>query len=251
MNEFREQIIKCRKDNNYKLVADKIITILKSIKNDPNISSIRWVFELLQNATDVRNENERISVKIIITDDKLEFQHNGKFFYIQHLLGLVQQVSSKNSKNLEGQTGKFGTGFIGTHWLSDIIDVKGVLYVKENDFRDFYISLDRTEQCSENLAKVIEKSIEIFLKIDERPDIFKPRENYLQNRKESDYDTCFIYYLTDEEKKKAARDGINDLINTVPSTLITMHKKIKQITIVDEQNELVIFQKLKMKIKMM
>ena len=237
MNEFREQIIKCIKDNNYKLVADKIITILKSIKNDPNISSIRWVFELLQNATDVRNENERISVKIIITDDKLEFQHNGKFFYIQHLLGLVQQVSSKNSKNLEGQTGKFGTGFIGTHCLSDIIDVKGVLYVKENDFRDFYISLDRTEQCSENLAKEIEKSIEIFLKIDERPDIFKPRENYLQNRKESDYDTCFIYYLTDEEKKKAARDGINDLINTVPSTLITMHKKIKQITIVDEQNE--------------
>ena len=34
-------------------------------------------------------------------------------------------------------------------------------------------------------------------------------------------------------KKKVAKDGISDLINTIPTTLITQHKKIKQIIIID------------------
>ena len=37
--EFKEGI----NSNNYKLTADKIITCLKTIKNDPNISSRRWI----------------------------------------------------------------------------------------------------------------------------------------------------------------------------------------------------------------
>jgi len=74
-------------------------------------------------ATDVKYENEKISVQIILNENQLEFKHNGEYFKINHILGLLQQVSSKDSQNLEGQTGKFGTGFIGTHLLSDVIDV--------------------------------------------------------------------------------------------------------------------------------
>ena len=84
--------------NNFKLIAHKIIDILKSNKNDLNISSKRLLHELFQNATDARFDNEKISIKIILSDDKLEFQHNGKYFYIENLLGLIQQVSSKNIK---------------------------------------------------------------------------------------------------------------------------------------------------------
>ena len=135
--EFNEGI----NSNNYKLTADKIITCLKTIKNDPNISSRRWIWELIQNATDVRNENEKISIQIILNEDKLEFKHNGKYFTVNNILGLLQQVSSKNSQNLEGQTGKFGTGLIGTHLLSDIINVKGILCKEENDYCEFMVSL--------------------------------------------------------------------------------------------------------------
>ena len=226
--EFKEGI----NSNNYKLTADKIITCLKTIKNDPNISSRRWIWELIQNATDVRNENEKISIQIILNEDKLEFKHNGKYFTVNNILGLLQQVSSKNSQNLEGQTGKFGTGLIGTHLLSDIITVQGILEKEKDKFCEFNIILDRSEKTPEKLVDNIQNSIEKFNNID-NPNEFKPRPNYKQNRKESDFDTSFIYNLSDDEKKKAAKDGISDLINTLPTTLITQHKKIKQIIIID------------------
>ena len=233
---FIETIRNFVKKNNSKLTADKIITTLKTIKNNPNISNKRWIWELMQNATDVKYKNEKISIKIILDNNKLEFMHNGQFFEIGNILGLLQQVSSKNSQNLEGQTGKFGTGFIGTHLLSDIIDVKGILKIDENDFREFKINLDRSENVSEILAKNIEKSIELFYNY-ESSDSFKLRENYLQNRKETDYDTTFTYYLKDEEKKQAAKEGLKDLENTLPITLITLHNKIKQVTIIDNLND--------------
>lgn len=232
-----KELDKIIEKNNYKLTADKIITILNNIKNNPNISSKRWIWELMQNATDVRCDNEKISIQIIREEDKLIFMHNGKYFTINNVLGLLQQVSSKNSLNLEGQTGKFGTGFIGTHLLSDIIDIKGILKVSDDDFREFQTTLDRSEKISEKLSEHIEKSIEKFKDI-EKSEYFKKRLNYLQNRKETDYDTSFTYYLQNEENKKTATEGLNDLINTMPTTLITQHNKIKQVTIIDKINNI-------------
>ena len=97
--------------------------------------------------------------------------------------------------------------------------------------------LDRRASDPEKLAEEIKKSIELLLHFEERPDIFTKIDNYLENRKETDYDTCFTYYLTDKENKKSARDGVNDLKNTLPTTLITQYKKIKQIIVVDETNK--------------
>ena len=237
-DNLNEEIMNNIKKNNYKLTADKIITTFSSIKNNPNISSKRWIWELMQNATDIRYDNEKISVQIIREEDKLIFMHNGRYFTTKNILGLLQQVSSKNSLNLEGQTGKFGTGFIGTHLLSDIIDIKGILHISDNNFREFQITLDRSQRSSEELSEYIKKSIEEFYHIKDRKDIFKKRPNYLQNRKETDYDTSFIYYLKNEDNKKAATEGLNDLINTMPTTLITQHKKIKQVTIIDKINNI-------------
>ena len=236
--KYLDNLNKIQEENSYKLIADKIITILKGIKNDQNISSRRWVWELMQNATDVKYEKEKISIEIILDKDKLEFKHNGKYFRLEDIFSLLMQVSSKNSQNSDGQTGKFGTGFIGTHLLSDIIDIKGIVLLNNNDFREFTLSLDRSERISENLAKNIKKSIEIFKKIDENQNNFKLKPNYLKNRKETDFDTSFTYHLTDEEKKESAINGIDDLINTLPISLITQNKKIKQVTIIDNLKQI-------------
>ena len=226
---FSENFNKIKEENNYKLIADKIITILKTIKNDPNISSRRWVWELMQNATDVKYEKEKISVMFILDQDKLVFKHNGKYFRVNDILSLLQQVSSKSSQNSEGQTGKFGTGFIGTHLLSDVIDIKGILKINDKDFREFELSLDRSEQIPEKLAKNVRKSMELFDNIEN----FKLKPDYLKNRKEIDFDTSFTYYLDDDEKKESAIKGLDDLINTMPISLITQNQKIKQVTIID------------------
>ena len=99
--------------NNYKLTADKILQLLSQIREDPSASAKRWVWELLQNAKDVPNRFGKVSVEIeLVSQDTLKFRHNGDCFSTKNITGLVQQVSSKDSQNLEGQTGKFGTGFI-------------------------------------------------------------------------------------------------------------------------------------------
>ena len=157
IDDLLKMIDEIIKKNNSKLTSDKIITILNNIKNNPKICSKRWIWELMQNATDVRYDNEKISVQIIREEDKLIFMHNGKYFTINNILGLLQQVSSKNSSNLEGQTGKFGTGFIGTSLLSDIIDIKGILFISDNNFREFQFTLDRNQRSSEELLEKIKK----------------------------------------------------------------------------------------------
>jgi len=73
----------------------------------------------------------------------------------------------------------------------------------------------------------------MFYKMDEQKDNFIKKPNYLKDRKETDYDTSFTYHLTDEDKKQSAKEGLMDLINTLPITLITQNKKIKQVEIID------------------
>ena len=146
--------------NNYRLTADKIMQLLSQIREDPSASAKRWVWELLQNAKDVPNKFGKVSVEIeLVSQDTLKFRHNGDTFTTKNITGLVQQVSSKDSQNLEGQTGKFGTGFICTHLLSDIIDVEGVVTYKGVN-RHFSIRLDRSGYRSEDLLPRIESTLE-------------------------------------------------------------------------------------------
>lgn len=216
--------------NNYKLTADKILQLLSQIREDPSASAKRWVWELLQNAKDVPNRFGKVSVEIeLISPDTLNFRHNGDPFTTKNITGLVQQVSSKDSQNQEGQTGKFGTGFICTHLLSDIIDVEGIVtYMGVN--RRFGITLDRSGYRSEDLLPRIESTLEDLRKIETAYDVVN---NYEENRTEQSFDTVFTYHLTTDEKRKSAVAGLEDLINTLPVTLVTQSKKIKQVRVID------------------
>ena len=131
--------------------------------HDSQLSDKRWVWELMQNAKDVPNKFGRVSVLIELWQDKLVFSHNGDYFTDGNITGLIQQVSSKDSAN-EGelkQTGKFGTGFITTHLLSNIIDVKGVVKNPNTDeFQNFVLTLDRSARKSEDMIESIANNLE-------------------------------------------------------------------------------------------
>ena len=92
--------------NNYKLTADKIIQILKNLRNNAHLSNRRWVWELLQNAKDVDNAFGRVSIEIRLTPDSLSFRHNGDPFNIENITGLIQQVSSKASDSSDEEDRK-------------------------------------------------------------------------------------------------------------------------------------------------
>src|SRR5690606_16334110 len=137
--------------NNYKLTADKIREKLSEIQNNPSQSSRRWVWELMQNAKDVKNIFGQVSIQIELFEDKLVFSHNGDPFKVANITGLIQQVSSKDSSNADEEvTGKFGTGFIATHLLSDIITDNGVVNHR-GAHRSFEVVLDRSGRSSEEL----------------------------------------------------------------------------------------------------
>lgn len=149
----------------YKQAADKIRQILSAIRNNPASSAKRWVWELMQNAKDIPNKYGKVSVEIeLISENELQFRHNGNPFGIKNITGLIRQVSSKDSLNSDEETtGKFGTGFICTHLLSDVIDVDGVL--NYDTYRKFTLSLDRSGRSSEELMPRIKEVESVFMSL--------------------------------------------------------------------------------------
>lgn len=221
--------------NNNKLVADKIIQTLLNIRNVPGISAKRWIWELIQNAKDAYNPRfGSVEIKIHLKKKSLVFSHNGAFFTINNILGILQQISSKNSRNIRGQTGKFGTGFIGTHLLSNYVIIKGVIYYQQI-YKRFKIELDRSSNSSEILAEEVSKSINDF-RNNMNEGIKSKYETIgeVYNQRPTDFDTSFEYIFRTEEEKEIALKGLSDLINTAPVTLSNQSDKISKITILND-----------------
>ena len=219
--------------NNYKLTADKIIQILKNLRNNAHLSNRRWVWELMQNAKDVTNAFDRVSIDIRLTPDSLSFRHNGDPFHIENITGLIQQVSSKASDSSDEEiTGKFGTGFISTHLLADVIEVAGVVKRANDQHRQFTLTLDRSGTTSEALLGSISESLDRILYLDHNEAEFPLLPTYAQGRKETDLHTEFCYVLHEEENHEAARAGIADLVHTLPGTLLNIPRlKIKEVRV--------------------
>ena len=229
MNKVEERI----NHNYYKQIADKITQLLDKI-HDSQLSDKRWVWELMQNAKDVPNKFGRVSVLIELWEDKLVFSHNGDYFTDGNITGLIQQVSSKDSAN-EGeqkQTGKFGTGFITTHLLSNIIDVKGVVKnPNTEEYQNFELTLDRSARKSEDMIESITRNLEWVKGLDTgNYHDFHIAEGY-ESRLESDYLTSFTYHLN-EDSQKSASVGLSDLINTLPITMVSLHK-LKSVRVIN------------------
>lgn len=215
----------------YKQAADKIFNLLEVNRNHASLSSKRWAWELIQNAKDVPNKYGKVSIEIErVSERELLFKHNGNPFDLEkNIWGLIRQVSSKSSVNKDEEiTGKFGTGFICTHLLSDVIVVRGVL--KYKGYRQFVLELDRRGETSEELALRIKETEKPFFDAEK---YFSEIKDYEENRAEGDYDTEFIYTLDSEEKVKAAVVGLDDLVNTMPITLVIQANKIKKVHVID------------------
>ena len=214
----------------YKMAANKIWQKLDEVKDDSNISARRWVWELIQNAKDVPNVFGRVSIEIeLVSENELQFKHNGNPFEEEDVAALILPTSSKSATNKdENITGMFGTGFICTHLLSDIIKIKGVL--KSGGYRQFELVLDRSGNSSDDLKPRIRALKELFREPDKH---FKENIGYEEKREEIDYDTIFVYDLKTSDNYKDAVAGLDDLVNTLPITLVTQAKKIKQVRVID------------------
>ncbi len=220
-------------ENYYTQIAGKITQLLDKIRNS-SLSDKRWVWELMQNAKDVPNKFDRVSIKIELWSDKLVFSHNGDYFTDKNITGLIQQVSSKDSANEgeEKQTGKFGTGFITTHLLSNTIYVSGiVLNPNTNQFQRFKLTLDRSAKKSEDMIDSIKQNLKWIEGLDKNNIVDFPIVDNYDSRTEEDFDTSFAYPLS-SDSLKSAQIGLEDLVNTLPITMVSL-PKIKSVHIIN------------------
>lgn len=229
-------VVRQDRELTYKQTADKIRQILSKVRETPRSSYKRWIWELMQNAKDVKDPAfGSVSIKVVLDEDTLIYSHNGLPFEVRHLLGIVKQVSTKSSSSEDEEvTGKFGTGFIVTHLLSDSIDIQGYIHDENGSyFRLQNLHLDRSGQSSEELIPMIEQANEYILKVENDRTLFPLVENYKQNKTKDDFDTVFTYKLNSERKREAAKEGIADLKNTLPITLASV-EEIGEVIIEDK-----------------
>ena len=211
---YTDEIQKMRNQAHETNVANKIMDLLENLKlNSNDNSSRRWVWELIQNAKDVVNSTGNVDINISFEKDKntIKFEHNGRLFSTKNLVHLIEQTSTKDRENIEGKkgkvTGKFGTGFLTTHLLSEKVSVSGILKDEEKPPREFEVELDRSGKNKTDIINSIKKSYEQLNFSQELKKDVTIREN--------EFNTTFTYKLNDSGIE-VAKNGLDDLYFALP-----------------------------------
>ena len=234
----------------YSIPAKRILEHLKPILSKSDELRKRWMWELLQNASDL---GDKICTEFEITDTQLIFRHNGKPFGLDEAYNLIMPDSSKDEESLHSKDaenppiGRFGTGFISTHILSKKIRINGiVVYADENEKYSFSFQLDRTERESKNCLiesiKNSEKEYEESLKEYEESltkKEYKESLTKLSDFEPSRFDTEFTYELKETYSSIDGFETINEGIKTLDDLLpfvFSFRPQLKKVSIKDYRN---------------
>lgn len=227
---MRSKIEELDRESQLKQTATKILDAMKKLKQNPNEKSPRrWIWELMQNAKDVSYNALPVSIEInyIESEDSgsLDFKHNGQPFSIKNLIYLINQVSGKERGPTRGEvTGKYGTGFLTTHLLSEKVELNSIIEDENEPYKRVQLTLDRSGKTIEEIIQSVEKSRSQLFEIDSADPIidFSPLE----------FNTSFKYIL-DRKGKMVAEKGINDL-NTSLSYTLAFLSSINKVHIVHD-----------------
>lgn len=194
--------------------ANTIWSEMKKLRGQPvekkEYMRKRWVWELIQNASDCTPKGGSVNIEINFRDDGvLEFSHDGEPFLYENIVDLVTQISSK--QNDEDKTGKFGTGFISTHLLSELVEVSGILKKDGINQKRVEFRIDRSGESYHEVRGKIKEALKHI-------EILKNKET--DNYDLTDKRTRFVYSSCDtDEKKEAIKVGLEDLTGTIPFVL--------------------------------
>ena len=220
-------------DLNRKSALD-IFEKLRPIRQGINKEFIarRLIWELIQNAKDNVavcniNSDNNLVVDITLTDDKFVFSHNKGFFKNENVRGLIRRYSSSDKDRSETNadeapttTGRFGTGFMTTHLLSELVEIKGVFQENAETYKTFELNLDRSGHNVQELIQGIEKAFaSVETSVSKSSAITSPNIN--------EFKTQFIYHLNNGGLE-LAKIAAEELKNTAAYALIN-HSNIKSI----------------------
>lgn len=223
----------------YEQYCNSVGARLRDLDNPGEIDCKRWPWELIQNAKDTVVKREKHKFVDVVfrryIDEKghqcLSFSHNGEPFSAKALVGLKWKFSAeKRSEEItedgirrdKQSTGRFGTGFLTTHALSRIIDIKGALETKDKGLVSVDMTLYRNGIIDEELKKGLIRT--------EKETRYNEREIEM---KDGYPITEFIYHLDSKDKIRPARMGIANLMDNSAQTMLFC-PTIRSITINDE-----------------
>lgn len=227
-----------------RMTAEKIDAKMRTVRSGRRKYERSWIWELIQNAKDkatIDFPHEKVSIKIELTDDQLNFCHNFGYFTQYNVEGLIRQINSEDKdredvilkdENSNPPIGRFGTGFMTTHLLSERVAVSG-LYKDGSSFKNIEFSLDRSGTDRNTLIDSVDTSFkEAELSLSLSPNISTPDF--------SEFNTKFTYHL-EPGKNQIAETGLSDLDTSLPYTLIFV-EGIKEV-IVSKEHEEIVFEK--------
>jgi len=219
MSEFNQDAIAVLN----RITAKKIEEKMRPLRMSPTDSSKRrWIWELLQNAKDkaaIDFPEQQVSVLINFNQNFIEFCHNFGYFTTKNIEGIIRQISSDDKDReevdhteLPKTTGRFGTGFMTTHLLSEKVNVRGIYKNNDESFQKIEFPLDRSGRNIHQLIDSITESFECA----ERSLRHSPKSPSIDF---NEFNTIFRYEL-DEKGQTIAQIGLNDLEVSLPYTLL-------------------------------
>ena len=225
---------KFERDELNKITAKSILEKLMNIRQNINVefTARRLIWELMQNAKDnaslCNKEGERVDVKIQITENEFIFSHNKGYFTNEHIRGLIRKYSSSDKDRDAEQigqvyktTGRFGTGFMTTHLLSEKVQIQSYYKNENHEFNEFSFWLDRSGKGEKDIIQGINNAFD-------EAEININKSDSLALAK-NDFKTTFIYPLSDQ-KKKLAYIALDEVERGIAYTLIDVHE-IDHVTI--------------------
>lgn len=225
---YLEDLEQAEKESKNRAVATKILDKMEELRLTSNEDvSRRWIWELLQNARDVASSSGQIDIAVDLREDSnlLVFMHNGNPFTSSNIVSLIEQVSSKERDSTLNEeeintTGKFGTGFLTTHLLSEIVHLKGLLKNTEGECKPIEVTLDRSGRELQSITDSINITMAQLRAVEEAEEAFYNN---------GEYQTQFTYELNDTGLE-VARKGLDDLEHLIPYVL-TFVKEIRTVNI--------------------
>lgn len=237
MNETIGIFSQFERDELNKITSKSILEKLMNIRQKIDVGFIarRLIWELIQNAKDnvalCNSQGEKVDVTIELAEDQFVFSHNKGFFNNEHIRGLIRKYSSSDKERdteTLGQryktTGRFGTGFMTTHLLSEKVKVESFYKNEDQTFNSFSFFLDRTGKTE---AKIIDGINNAFNEAERSINSSNPI-----NATKDQFKTSFIYPLT-EPKYKLASIAIEEAKNGIAYTLINV-PEVSTVTFVEE-----------------
>jgi hypothetical protein len=213
----------------YSIPAKRLKEHLSPILSKSDELQKRWIWELLQNASDLGDE---IKVEIKVDKEKVVFRHNGPPFSLEEAYNLIMPDSGKDEDEPQKEKstiGQFGTGFISTHILSSYIEVKGV--IEDDEYFKFAFALDRKErEDKEFLIKSIMESEEEY-----RTGLVHFPDYELGQR----MDTEFTYYLEDTYNPVIGSEVLNlglEFFDEIIQFVLAFRYQLSEIKITDRRS---------------